>query len=449
MIQEVVFQHLAVNNVPRSYAVYYVSCVQELASVPFAALQGADKEYLVKHHNIAVSMSMRAYACCESRYSHMIKVRTDVPNVLLVSNPFPLDSPDSMGLSSPYQRLEQLREAESEARTIGKCMQAKVKPLRVRHLSGHRAPKVAVMEELPKADWVHFACHGSVSDKYPQGALLLGQTIGSWWLTCFVTVISFLCWLFGARLPSFVYEKAGAFHTTGILGAEEVLKCGMRARCAVVHACNSAQGKFTADGLFNWSHILQQVGVPSAVLCHWEVEDSAGRKFMGILYDHLTNMVPLGLALRRTMVALINDGETCENWASYSLVGVPHVQFPRRGLEQLQSMNIARRRETLEQPNGYEEENGDGIPPRTSMKAPVLDATPEQSDEEESSDGTPPNSSIAHISDATPEQSDEMDPFAVLGLPRDCSQADIDQAFRKIILELLPKISGDYVQLGD
>jgi CHAT domain-containing protein len=64
-----------------------------------------------------------------------------------------------------------LREAELEAQTIAECMQVKVKALCVHHLSGHHANKVGVMNVLPNAAWVHFACHGFVSEKYPVGAL--------------------------------------------------------------------------------------------------------------------------------------------------------------------------------------------------------------------------------------------------------------------------------------
>jgi CHAT domain-containing protein len=64
-----------------------------------------------------------------------------------------------------------LREAELEAQTIAECMQVKVKALCVHHLRGHHAKKVAVTNALPNAAWVHFACHGFVSEKYPVGAL--------------------------------------------------------------------------------------------------------------------------------------------------------------------------------------------------------------------------------------------------------------------------------------
>ncbi|KAG0605755.1 hypothetical protein M758_9G085300 [Ceratodon purpureus] len=402
---------------------------EELACVPFAALQLKDNEYLIKHYNVAVSMSMRAYAYCERRYAESKIQQTDLRNMLIVSNPFPVDSRKSMGLpSSEYKRLEPLREAELEAQTIKKCIQAKAEAVHVHHLRGRHAHKVAVMKELRKADWVHFACHGFVSEKYPQGALLLGQTVGSFWLKCLVAVITFFCWLFGARLPSFVYEKAAdqASYGTGILGAEEVLKCGMQARCVVLNACNSAQGKVTADGLFNWSHILQQVQVPSAVLCHWEVEDSAGRKFMRILYHHLSDMVPLGMALRKTMVAMIRDGENGEpkHWASYSLVGVPHVQLlPGRNLEnqagQLPVMNIAQEQATLRQADGNEEEGGDGIPGSSS---------------------TGPDSDSDATSEESEDYPEEWNLFKILGLKPGCSKAEIEAAYRKKSLELLPLV---------
>jgi CHAT domain-containing protein len=79
--------------------------VQELAYVPSAALPLED-EYLVKSHLVAVSMSVRVYANSERRYAGM-EVQTDLPTraaVLVVANPFPLDSPERMGLFQPYNQ---------------------------------------------------------------------------------------------------------------------------------------------------------------------------------------------------------------------------------------------------------------------------------------------------------------------------------------------------------
>jgi hypothetical protein len=79
--------------------------VQELAYVPSAALPLED-EYLVKSHLVAVSMSVRAYANSERRYAGM-EVQTDLPTraaVLVVANPFPLDTPERMGLFQPYNQ---------------------------------------------------------------------------------------------------------------------------------------------------------------------------------------------------------------------------------------------------------------------------------------------------------------------------------------------------------
>ncbi len=130
-------------------------------------------------------------------------------------------------------------------------------------------------------------------------------------------------------MVAFVYQRAGAPDSVGILGAE-VQQSAMQALRVVLNVCNSAQGKVTVAGLFNWSHTLQQVGMPSAILCLWGVQDSAACKFMSILYNHLTSKVPIGLALRKAMIAMIDDGDNWEpkHWASYSMVGVPHVQLP-------------------------------------------------------------------------------------------------------------------------
>jgi len=105
--------------------------------------------------------------------------------------------------------------------------------------------------------------------------------------------------------------------------------CHASTRCGV-ECLHSAQGKVTVAGLFNWSPTLQQVGVPSAILCLWGVQDSGACKFMSILYNHLTSKVPIGLALRKAMIAMIDDGDNWEpkHWVSYSMVGVPHVQLP-------------------------------------------------------------------------------------------------------------------------
>jgi hypothetical protein len=75
-------------------------------------------------------------------------------------------------------------------------------------------------------------------------------------------------------MVSFVYQRPGAPDSVGILGAE-VQQSVRQAHGVVLNVCNSAQGKVTVAGLFNWSHTLQQVGVPSAILCLWGVQNSA------------------------------------------------------------------------------------------------------------------------------------------------------------------------------
>jgi hypothetical protein len=75
-------------------------------------------------------------------------------------------------------------------------------------------------------------------------------------------------------MVAFVYKRAGGPDSVGILGAE-VQQSVMQGHRVVLNVCNSAQGKVTVAGLFNWSHTLQQVGVPSAILCLWGVQDSA------------------------------------------------------------------------------------------------------------------------------------------------------------------------------
>jgi CHAT domain-containing protein len=129
-------------------------------------------------------------------------------------------------------------------------------------------------------------------------------------------------------MVAFVYQRAVAPDSVGILGAE-VQQSVMQAHRVVLNVCNSAQGKVKVAGLFNWSHTLQ-VGMPSAIFCLLGVQDSAACKVMSILYNHLTSKVTIGLALHKAMIAMIDDGDNWEpkHWASYSMVGILHVQLP-------------------------------------------------------------------------------------------------------------------------
>jgi hypothetical protein len=48
-----------------------------------------------------------------------------------------------------------------------------------------------------------------------------------------------------------------------------------------------------------------------------------------IMYNYLTNKIPISLVIHKAMITMIDDGNNyeLEHWASYSMVGVPHIQI--------------------------------------------------------------------------------------------------------------------------
>jgi len=80
----------------------------------------------------------------------------------------------------------------------------------------------------------------------------------------------------------------------GILTAEELLFCGLRApRLVVLSACLTASGLQSASGgILGWRTAFCAVGAENMLMSIWEVDDFAGAVLMDAFYDALRTMAP-------------------------------------------------------------------------------------------------------------------------------------------------------------
>ncbi len=128
-------------------------------------------------------------------------------------------------------------------------------------------------------------------------------------------------------------EKSGWVLKDGKLSAEEVMNLiGSMPMPSLVfsNACQSGQteewkiGEDYEDKIFGLANAFLLSGVQHYIGTFWEIPDEAGSFFALNFYKNLAKGVPVGEAMRKARMALINTyGEDTIVWASYMLYGDP------------------------------------------------------------------------------------------------------------------------------
>jgi CHAT domain-containing protein/tetratricopeptide (TPR) repeat protein len=247
-----------------------------LSRVAFASLWDREAgRYLVEDHLVGLAPSgtvfVRATAASTGRADG------PAPAALVVGNPR-LD---------PEMGLPSLPEAEREATDVARLY------ARSERLTGSAATKAAFLERLPESRVVHFAGHGAsgdvpwsarlhfAPDPPDRGALFLHE-------------------LDGRSLP----------HT----------------RLVVLAACHTAAGApSSVEGALSLARPFLAAGVPNVVGSLWAVDDAVGRRFFVAFHRHLLDGGEPVLALRRTQLSLLGDGDPVlshpASWASFVALG--------------------------------------------------------------------------------------------------------------------------------
>ena len=246
---------------------------RELFRVPFAALQDAERTYLIEKHTILTAPAIQVL-----EFHQPEEERTaEVLPALIVGNP---TMPElSFGdVSSP---LAPLPHAEREARTIAQRLQTDV-------LIGERATTATVLEQLPDARIVHLATHGLLDERTGMGSAI-------------------------ALAPSESDD--------GWLSAADIFELSLDAELVVLSACNTAQGKITGDGVIGLSRSFLSAGAKSLIVSLWMVPDAPTADLMTAFYQHFQENFDKARALRQAMLTTMEQHPHPRNWAAFVLVG--------------------------------------------------------------------------------------------------------------------------------
>ena len=108
----------------------------------------------------------------------------------------------------------------------------------------------------------------------------------------------------------------------GLLAASEIMGLDLGANLAVLSACNTGKGRITGEGVVGLSYALMRAGVPSILVSLWSVLDDSTRALLSHFYRARRNESSLATALRRAMLATIDEGyDAPYQWAAFTLMG--------------------------------------------------------------------------------------------------------------------------------
>ena len=261
-------------NNPEDHVIFIPQ--ESLFLVPFAALQDESGKYLIEQHTILTAPAIQVLNLTDKQ-----RQRVSGSGALVVGNPTMPRLPGKSG--EPGEQLESLPGAEKEAIEIATLLNTQA-------ITGDRATKLAILQELPKARIIHLATHGLLDD------------------------------IRGLDVPGAI-ALAPSGKDDGFLTSSDILNLKLNAELVVLSACNTGKGKITGDGVIGLSRSLIAAGVPSVVVSLWAVPDAPTAELMTEFYKNLQQNPDKAQALRQAMLATIKNNPDPKNWAAFTLIG--------------------------------------------------------------------------------------------------------------------------------
>jgi len=255
--------------------------------VPFAALQAKDGTYLIDRYTIRLLVSL-GDVDTQTRSANQ---NAPSDHALVVANPRPM--PDDL---PPLFGAE--REAESVATVLGTTP-----------LIGDRATLQTVLERLPSAEIVHFATHALFDEEYGYMSYLVLVPPGPEGIR--VATEDGMLFLSGD-------EGAAA---KGHLTAETISDLHLRAKVAVLSACNTGRGDITGEGVSGLASAFLSAGAGSVVVALWSVPDLSTESLMTEFYHSLHGGSGTAAALREAMLKTRARTSSPRAWAGFELLG--------------------------------------------------------------------------------------------------------------------------------
>jgi CHAT domain-containing protein len=255
--------------------------------VPFVALQDGQGKFLVERHTVAIAPSIQVLDLVQANAQRPLKTTAPAAPSLTAAPALIVGNPTMPKvLTQAGDRLEQLSSlpgAEDEARAIAQLLKAQP-------LIGPAATKAAVLQQMASAGVIHLATHGLMDD------------------------------FRGLGVPGAI-ALAPTAQDDGLLTAAEILDLNLRADLVVLSACDTGRGRITGDGVIGLSRSLLTAGVSNVVVSLWAVPDAPTASLMTQFYDALQQQPDPAIALRKAMLATLQQYPDPRDWAAFTLIG--------------------------------------------------------------------------------------------------------------------------------
>ncbi|MBI4909065.1 MAG: CHAT domain-containing protein [Acidobacteria bacterium] len=261
-----------------------------LWELPFQALKPAANRYLIEESAVSYVPSLTVLA-------ETLRVRPEggAASVLAFGNP--AVGKESVGKRKFVlmdERLEPLPEAEKQVLALPAIYGGSAKVF-----TGRAALEERWKAEASRYDILHLATHGIVNPRNP--------------------------------LYSTVVLSAGEAGSKedGLLEAWEIMELELKARLAVLSACETARGQVTeGEGVIGLMWAFFVAGTPATLVSQWKVESASSTALMVGFHQRWragANGVSKSQALREASLRLLKSSEYSHPfyWAGYILAGNP------------------------------------------------------------------------------------------------------------------------------
>ncbi|PYP90000.1 MAG: hypothetical protein DMF61_02015 [Blastocatellia bacterium AA13] len=272
-----------------------------LWDLPFQALRQDAGRYLIEDHSLLCAPSLGVLH--EMYLRDQAALKTEVGSLpsswslLALGNP---DMPVSVSRAGKpvrgNQGLQDLPEAEAEVKAIARLYGPTSKVY-----VGSAAREELAKAEMPRCDVLHFATHGILDDHDPMYSHIV------------------------------LSRDSADKNEDGLLEAREIMALDLKARIAVLSACDTARGHISAgEGVIGMSWAFFVAGCPTTVVSQWRVNSASTSQLMIEFHRNLLTDSPRAQsrwwkadALRKAMLSLLKNPRYKEPyyWAGFVVVG--------------------------------------------------------------------------------------------------------------------------------
>lgn len=105
----------------------------------------------------------------------------------------------------------------------------------------------------------------------------------------------------------------------------KALNLGLATPLVFLNACVSHQAGYALTRIGGWGSAFLNAGAGAFLGTYWSVNDESAKRFSLTLYDNLRNGMALPEAVRRSRLAIRNDGGP--TWLAYTLMSHPFARF--------------------------------------------------------------------------------------------------------------------------